>query len=158
MPHCPVTVVQRYRDGVCSLLFHSFFIICHPYIPLHLEETCYSYCFLVVPMHHRCKKEICIILAITVDTYLSCSRFFSLCSTRGSNSDPTVTTLRYQYSGHKPHTTIVTRVRAGKVGGECWNARAIQRISDPGASLWPLYILSMGIKPHALRLCTRALQ
>ena len=21
MPHCPVTVVQRYRDGVCSLLF-----------------------------------------------------------------------------------------------------------------------------------------
>ena len=38
MPHCPVTVVQRYRDGVCSLLFHSFFIICHPYIPLHLEE------------------------------------------------------------------------------------------------------------------------
>ena len=36
MPHCPVTVVQRYRDGVCSLLFHSFFIICHPYIPLHL--------------------------------------------------------------------------------------------------------------------------
>ena len=37
MPHCPVTVVQRYRDGVCSLLFHLFFIICHPYIPLHLE-------------------------------------------------------------------------------------------------------------------------
>ena len=31
MPHCPVTVVQRYRDGVCSLLFHF-------YIPLHLEE------------------------------------------------------------------------------------------------------------------------
>ena len=29
MPHCPVIVVQRYRDGVCSLLF----IICHPYIP-----------------------------------------------------------------------------------------------------------------------------
>ena len=33
MPHCPVTVVQRYRDGaaswdgVCSLLFHSFFAI-----------------------------------------------------------------------------------------------------------------------------------
>ena len=38
MPHCPVTVVQRYGDGVCSLLFHLFFIICHPYIPLHLEE------------------------------------------------------------------------------------------------------------------------
>ena len=34
MPHFPVTVVQRYRDGVCSLLFHLFFIICHPYIPL----------------------------------------------------------------------------------------------------------------------------
>ena len=26
MPHCPVTVVQIYRDGVCSLLFHLFFI------------------------------------------------------------------------------------------------------------------------------------
>ena len=38
LPHCPVTVVQRYRDGVCSLLFHLFIIICHPYIPLHLEE------------------------------------------------------------------------------------------------------------------------
>ena len=25
MPHCPVTVVQRYRDVVCSLLSHSFF-------------------------------------------------------------------------------------------------------------------------------------
>ena len=36
MPHCPVTVVQRYRDGVCSLLFHLFFIICHPYIPLEM--------------------------------------------------------------------------------------------------------------------------
>ena len=24
MPHCPVRVVQRYRDGVCSLLFHLF--------------------------------------------------------------------------------------------------------------------------------------
>ena len=40
MPHCPVTVVQRYRDGVCSLFFHSFFIICHPYIPLH--NDCYT--------------------------------------------------------------------------------------------------------------------
>ena len=38
MPHCPVAVVERYRDGVCSLLFHLLFIICHPYIPLHLEE------------------------------------------------------------------------------------------------------------------------
>ena len=23
------------RDGVCSLLFDLFFIICHPFIPLH---------------------------------------------------------------------------------------------------------------------------
>ena len=43
MPHCPVTVVQRYRDGVCSLLFHLFFIFCHRYIPLHLKEmTCFT--------------------------------------------------------------------------------------------------------------------
>ena len=47
LPHCPVTVVQRYRDGVCSLLFHLFFIICHPYIPLHLEEMIF---ILVVPI------------------------------------------------------------------------------------------------------------
>ena len=47
MPHCPVTVVQRYRDGVCSLLLHLFFIICHPYIPLHLEEMIFYTCILV---------------------------------------------------------------------------------------------------------------
>ena len=47
MPHCPVTVVQRYRDGVCSLLFHLFFIICHPYIPLHLEEMIFYTCVIV---------------------------------------------------------------------------------------------------------------
>ena len=44
MPHCPVTVVQRYRDGVCSLLLHLFFIICHPYILLHLEEMIFYTC------------------------------------------------------------------------------------------------------------------
>ena len=49
MPHCPVTVVQRYRDGVCSLLFHLFFIICHPYIPLHLEEMIFYTC---IAMHN----------------------------------------------------------------------------------------------------------
>ena len=48
MPHCPVTVVQRYRDGVCSLLFHLFFIICHPYIPLHLEEMIFYTCIVMV--------------------------------------------------------------------------------------------------------------
>ena len=42
MPHCPVTVVQRYRDGVCSLLFPSLFhsIVFHKlpslYLPLVL--------------------------------------------------------------------------------------------------------------------------
>ena len=36
MPHCLVKVLQRYRDGVCSLLFPLFFIMCHPYIPLHI--------------------------------------------------------------------------------------------------------------------------
>ena len=49
MPHCPVTVVQRYRDVVCSLLFHLFFIICHPYIPLHLEEMIFYTCNIVAP-------------------------------------------------------------------------------------------------------------
>ena len=39
MLHCPVTVVQRYRDGVCGLLFHLFFIICHPYTTLRLLYT-----------------------------------------------------------------------------------------------------------------------
>ena len=70
MPHCPVTVVQRYRDGVCSLLFHLFFIICHPYIPLHLEEMDFLYLFypfltvLNAPsktmLEYRCKKEMLI--------------------------------------------------------------------------------------------------
>ena len=70
MPHCPVTVVQRYRDGVCSLLFHLFFIICHPYITLHLEEMIFLYLFypfLTVPnapsktmLDYRCKREMLI--------------------------------------------------------------------------------------------------
>ena len=63
LPHCPVTVVQRYRDGVCSLLSHFFFIICHPYIDfLYL-----LYPFLTVPnapsktmLEYRCKKEMLI--------------------------------------------------------------------------------------------------
>ena len=49
MPHCPVTVVQRYRDGVCSLLFHSFFIICHSYISLHLVEMIFILVYQVLP-------------------------------------------------------------------------------------------------------------
>ena len=53
--HCPVTVVQRYRDGVCSLLFHLFFIICHPYIPLHLEEMIFYTCIPnIEPVVHCC--------------------------------------------------------------------------------------------------------
>ena len=44
MPHCPVTVVQRYRDGVYSLLFYLF---CHPYIPLHLEEMIFYTCIFI---------------------------------------------------------------------------------------------------------------
>ena len=35
LPHCLVTVLQRYRDGVCSLLFPLFFIICQLPSPLH---------------------------------------------------------------------------------------------------------------------------
>ena len=61
LPHCPVTVVQRYRDGVCSLLFH---LICHPYISLHLEEIIF---YTTVPnapsktmLEYRCKKEMLI--------------------------------------------------------------------------------------------------
>ena len=93
--------------GVCSLLFHLFFIICHPYIPLHLEEmifyTCFTH-FLTVPnapsktmLEYRCKKDMLIPL---------------MRSTRGSNSDRTVTTLRYKplryatLTCHKPlHNT-----------------------------------------------------
>ena len=50
MPHCPVTVVQRYRDGVCSLLFHLFFIICHP---LHLEEMVFILVYLPLSLSLR---------------------------------------------------------------------------------------------------------
>ena len=42
MPHCLVKVLQRYRDGVCSLLF------CHAYIPLHFEEMIFTLVFLAV--------------------------------------------------------------------------------------------------------------
>ena len=35
MPHCPVTDIGMGYAASCST---CFFIICHPYIPLHLEE------------------------------------------------------------------------------------------------------------------------
>ena len=65
MPHCPLTVVQKYRDGVCSLLFHLFF---HPYMPLHLEQMIFYTCFTdfwLHGMHHQSdarievQKEMC---------------------------------------------------------------------------------------------------
>ena len=33
---------QRNRDGVCNHLFPLFFIICHPYFPLHLEQMIFT--------------------------------------------------------------------------------------------------------------------
>ena len=39
------TVVQRYRDGVCSLLF---FLTFHPYIPLYFGEMILFHLFLAV--------------------------------------------------------------------------------------------------------------
>ena len=54
MTHCLVTVLQRYRDGVCSLLFPPFFIICHPYIPLHFEEMIFT---LVSPIFAALKLQ-----------------------------------------------------------------------------------------------------
>ena len=47
MPHCFVTVLQRYKDGVCSLLFCFFFIMCHPLIftlfsPVFWLYRCYN--------------------------------------------------------------------------------------------------------------------
>ena len=42
MPHCPVTVLQRYRDGVCNLLVPLFFIMSHPSIPLYFEEMIFT--------------------------------------------------------------------------------------------------------------------
>ena len=50
MPHCPVTVVKIYRDGGVQPLV---FIICQPYIPLHLEEMIF-YRFLAA----RAKKDL----------------------------------------------------------------------------------------------------
>ena len=70
MPHCPVTVVQRYRDGVCSLLFHLFFIILPPLYPPSFRRNDFLYLlypFLTVPnapsktmLEYRCKKEMLI--------------------------------------------------------------------------------------------------
>ena len=65
LPHCPVTVVQRYRDGVCSLLFHLFFKICPSF---RRNDNLYLfYPFLTLPnapsksmLEYRCKKEMLI--------------------------------------------------------------------------------------------------
>ena len=100
MPHCPVTFVQRYRDGVCSLLFHLFFIICHPYIPLHLEETIFYTCFTdfwlcQCTYHIGAKKRFLLymqlsfpssLLAITDDTSLPLFSFFFRYAARGDRT------------------------------------------------------------------------
>ena len=39
---------QRSRDGVCSPLFSSFFMIYHPYIPLHHREVIFPLVTLIV--------------------------------------------------------------------------------------------------------------
>ena len=63
MPHCPVTVVQRYRDGVCSLVFHNLPSL----YPPSFRRNDFLYLFLTVPnapsktmLEYRCKKEMLI--------------------------------------------------------------------------------------------------
>ena len=91
MPHCPVTVVQRYRDGVCSLLFHLCFIICHPISRRN------GFFILVLPIFG------CADAGIKLGLYLYDAMLLTstLCYTRS----------------HKPRIVLITRVRADKVAG-----------------------------------------
>ena len=94
MPHCPVTVVQRYRDGVCSLLFHLCFIICHPISPSFRRN---DFLILVLLIFGCADAGIKLGLYLYDATLLTST----LCYTRS----------------HKPRIVLITRVRAGKVGG-----------------------------------------
>ena len=117
MPHCPVTVVQRYRDGVCSLLFHLFFIICHPYIPLHLI-------FILVSPIFDCAK--CTIKnnarIVGAKKEMLIPRYAAHGDrTRTAPLRPYATNLYAALTCHKPrivHTlytlNFITRVRAGE--------------------------------------------
>ena len=109
MPHCPVTVVQRYRDGVCSLLFHLFFIICHPYIPLDLYRRNFFlylfYPFLTVlnapsktMLEYRCIKEMLI-------PPFPCSRIFFVMQHAGIELGPHATLYTLCYT-HLSNTTL----------------------------------------------------
>ena len=140
MPHCPVTFVQRYRDGVCSLLFHLFFIICHPYIPLHLEETIFYTCFTDFwlcqctyhigakrDFYYTCNYHFLLHYwpSLMIPPF-PCSRFFPVMQHAGIELGPhrydatlLTSTLCYTRS-HKPravHTIINTRVRGRRRRG-----------------------------------------
>ena len=88
LPHCPVTVVQRYRDGVCSLLFHLFFIICHPYIPLHLEEMIFYTCAICVWCVCICTQEYSKSCPLTMPGSVGQSRQVCLSGTLRNQEEP----------------------------------------------------------------------
>ena len=73
IPHCPVTVVQRYRDGCMQPLVP---LICHPYIPLHLEEMT---CFIDFGCANA-PSTICIIHATIISLWWPLSAILALCS------------------------------------------------------------------------------
>ena len=54
--HFRSKISQRYSDGACNCLFPSFFMICHPYIPLHFRGMIFYTCsnvFWHVLQHQR---------------------------------------------------------------------------------------------------------
>ena len=108
-------------SGLQSLLFHSFFIICHPYIPLHLEEmifiTCYTAFWLcqctiynIGDLHHTCNYHFLLhyLPSLLIPTF-PCPRFFCRYAARG---DRTRTTPLRRYATNlyaMLHSLVINR-------------------------------------------------
>ena len=116
MPHCPVTVVKRYRDGVCSLLFHLFFIICNPHISLHLEHMLFqkqSRDFLITgpeqnsPTRSTKQAQCTVKLVCNV---LKCKTLGGIMQVSHSTAPTHIHTQRCVYTAHAPTSASLPRV------------------------------------------------
>ena len=150
----------EFRRGFCTLVlsFHLFFIICHPYIPLHRRND-FLYLFypsLTVPsktmLEYRCKKEMLIPQHAGIELgphrYDATLQTSTLCYTHLSNSAHTMLNFITRVRGRSRRGTlskmasfIVDSCRDQRFSLETWNGSKNDRLgsmhtSDHRRSVW----------------------
>ena len=97
LPSTDGLIMGRYVCVLQASALHLIFILVSPILGC-------AECTITTMLEYRCKKEMCTchscfllhsLSSLLIPPFPGGSPTFSLCSTRGSNSDCTVTTLRY---------------------------------------------------------------